>query len=58
MSNCDSEVLFQYAVMVRYIAELVGELDKPQKSDCLNVGSEQNKATSASVHGKMLRWKS
>lgn len=40
--DCDSEVLFQYAVMGSVLAELVGEIERP-KVALLNVGSEQNK---------------
>jgi phosphate acyltransferase len=40
--DCDSEVLFQYAVMGSVLAELVGNIEKP-KVGLLNVGSEQNK---------------
>ncbi|KXI29439.1 phosphate acyltransferase PlsX [Paraglaciecola hydrolytica] len=40
--DCDSEVLFQYAVMGSVLAELVGNIDRP-KVALLNVGSEQNK---------------
>ena len=40
--ECDSEVLFQYAVMGSVLAELVGQVAMP-KVALLNVGSEQNK---------------
>ena len=40
--DCDSEVLFHYAVMGSVLAELVGNIDQP-KVALLNVGSEQNK---------------
>tara|TARA_R110000868_G_scaffold104923_2_gene289009 strand:+ start:1533 stop:2528 length:996 start_codon:yes stop_codon:yes gene_type:complete len=40
--DCDSEVLFQYAVMGSVLAEVVGDMTKP-KVALLNVGVEQNK---------------
>lgn len=40
--DCDSEVLFQYAVMGSVLAEVVGGMTKP-KVALLNVGVEQNK---------------
>ncbi|WP_340678796.1 phosphate acyltransferase PlsX [Paraglaciecola sp.] len=40
--DCDSEVLFQYAVMGSVLAELAGNITKP-KVALLNVGVEQNK---------------
>ncbi|MEP7703625.1 phosphate acyltransferase PlsX [Paraglaciecola sp. 25GB23A] len=53
--DCDSEVLFQYAVMGSVLAELVGKLDKP-KVGLLNVGSEQNKGNErVKSTAKMLR---
>jgi glycerol-3-phosphate acyltransferase PlsX len=53
--DCDSEVLFQYAVMGSVLAELVGKLDKP-KVGLLNVGSEQNKGNErVKCTAKMLR---
>jgi glycerol-3-phosphate acyltransferase PlsX len=53
--DCDSEVLFQYAVMGSVLAELVGNLDKP-KVGLLNVGSEQNKGNErVKSTAKMLR---
>jgi glycerol-3-phosphate acyltransferase PlsX len=53
--DCDSEVLFQYAVMGSVLAQLVGKLDKP-KVGLLNVGSEQNKGNErVKSTAKMLR---
>jgi glycerol-3-phosphate acyltransferase PlsX len=40
--NCDSEVLFQYAVMGSVLAEQIGNINQP-KVALLNVGSEEIK---------------